>query len=248
LKRQLIITDVTRMQEGRVCIAGYDQNGRCVRPVLPPPGIYESNLYSKGQLIVFPFAVVMFDLQQQIVEPPHTEDWRYDPTSVSFVRKLDEKQRRETLEKTLFPDLAAIFEVPILSGPGHFVMAGQGPRSLGTIQPKQILEALYRHIESKWDYRLHFVDGNDKTYRLGVTDLSWRYYNDFQFNGGHSADEISATLTRKLRSNQVYLRVGLARHWEKYPDRCYLQLTGIYTFPDYLEGKTFADLSPNSFQ
>ncbi len=121
------------MQEGRVCIAGYDQNGHCVRPVLPPPGIHESKLYSKGQLIVFPFAVVTFDLQQQIVEPPHTEDWRYDPISVSYVRKLDEKQKRETLEKSLFLDVAAIFVVPILSELGHYVTAGQGPRSLGTV-------------------------------------------------------------------------------------------------------------------
>jgi hypothetical protein len=26
MKTQLVITDVTRMQEGRVCIAGYDKN------------------------------------------------------------------------------------------------------------------------------------------------------------------------------------------------------------------------------
>ena len=140
VKKQIIITDVTRMQEGRVCIAGYDQDGRCVRPVLPPPGIHESSLYSQGRLIVFPFAVVEFDLQQPISEPPHTEDWRYNPTSVAFIRKLDEKQKRETLEKSLFRDLAVIFQVPILSDVGHYVMAGQGPRSLGTVRPRRILK------------------------------------------------------------------------------------------------------------
>ena len=140
VKKQIIITDVTRMQEGRVCIAGYDQDGRCVRPVLPPPGIHESSLYSQGRLIVFPFAVVEFDLQQPISEPPHTEDWRYNPTSVAFIRKLDEKQKRETLEKSLFRDLAVIFQVPILSDVGHDVMAGQGPRSLGTVRPRRILK------------------------------------------------------------------------------------------------------------
>ncbi len=246
MKKQLIITDVTRMQEGRVCIAGYDQDGHCVRPVLPPPGIHESSLYAQGHPIVFPFAVVAYDLQQRVSEPPHTEDWRYDPTSVSFVRRLDETQKRETLEKSLFRDLAAIFEVPILSDVGQYVMMGQGPRSLGTIRPRRILKASYGQLEGKWRYRLGFIDASDVTHWLTVTDLSWRYYIDFQFKAGHSAEEISATLTQKLRSSQVYLRVGLARGWEKYPDRCFVQLTGVYTFPDYLEGKTFADLAPGS--
>jgi hypothetical protein len=30
-------------------------------------------------------------------------------------------------------------------------------------------------------------------------------------------------------------------HWQKFPERCYLQITGIYTFPDYLKGRTFID-------
>ncbi|MCS6910134.1 MAG: hypothetical protein NZM11_06140 [Anaerolineales bacterium] len=29
---------------------------------------------------------------------------------------------------------------------------------------------------------------------------------------------------------------------EKFPGRCFLQITAIHTFPDYLQGKTFADL------
>jgi hypothetical protein len=28
----------------------------------------------------------------------------------------------------------------------------------------------------------------------------------------------------------------------KYPDRCYLQVTGIYSFPDHLSGRIWADL------
>ena len=36
----------------------------------------------------------------------------------------------------------------------------------------------------------------------------------------------------------------LARGWQKFPERCYLQITGVYTFPDYLEGKIFTDFAP----
>jgi len=36
----------------------------------------------------------------------------------------------------------------------------------------------------------------------------------------------------------------LARGWERYPDRCYVQITGVYSFPDYLSGRCFADFAP----
>jgi hypothetical protein len=39
----------------------------------------------------------------------------------------------------------------------------------------------------------------------------------------------------------VALRIGLARGWERHPDRCYLQITGVYTDPDYLSGHCYAD-------
>ena len=40
MKKPIVITEVTRMQNEHVCIAGYDRHGQCLRPVLPPPGIH----------------------------------------------------------------------------------------------------------------------------------------------------------------------------------------------------------------
>ena len=62
MKKLLAITDLTRMQQGRVCVAGYDSEGNCIRPVRPPPGISEKSLLEGGKATVFPFAVVEFDL------------------------------------------------------------------------------------------------------------------------------------------------------------------------------------------
>ncbi len=56
MKMPLAITDLTRMQRGCVCIAGYDKDGHCHRPTLPRPGIKEASLYAKGQPIVFPLS------------------------------------------------------------------------------------------------------------------------------------------------------------------------------------------------
>ena len=245
MKTSLVITDVTRMQEGRVCIAGYTRQGKCIRPVMPPPGIHERTLYSQGRVMVFPFAVVEYDLLQQVPQPPHTEDCRYDPTSVRFVERLDEKRKRVVLDKTLFPDVKTIFEAPVYSDYGYYIMEGQGPRSLGTVRPQQVTHTIHElSPEEKWSYRLVFVDGAGSTYRLTVTDLAWRYYHDHQRQIGQEPKEISSGLTSMLKSSQVYLRIGLARGWEKFPDRCFIQITGVYTFPDYLNGRTFADLAP----
>lgn len=246
MKRALAITDLTRMQEGRVCVAGCDEDGRCIRPVLPPPGIHESSLYSRGQPIVFPFAVVEYNLRRAVPHPPHMEDWRYAARSVRFIRRLDEDRRREVLAHSLCDDVSAVFDVPILHRPGHYVRAGAGSRSMGTIRPQRVNWTTYEQAaEGKWKYRLRFTDGGGASWQLTVTDLTWRYYLDHQRTRmGFAPARIGADMTRALTKRECYLRLGLARGWEKFPDRCYIQVTGVYTFPDYLDGRTFADFAP----
>ena len=81
MKKKIVITDLTRMHRGKVCFAGYDSDHNCIRPVLPPPGIPEASLYSQNKPIIFPFAIVEFDFTVPDPQPPHTEDYRYDPDS-----------------------------------------------------------------------------------------------------------------------------------------------------------------------
>jgi hypothetical protein len=241
---QLVITDLTRMQQGRVCIAGYDQHRRAVRPVLPPPGIPESALYADGQPIIFPFALVEFDLQLPDPQPPHTEDVRYAPDSTRLVRKIN--SREKILSWSLFPSVSAVFGQPVLTGPGYYVLDCEGERSLGTIQPEKIKEVTYAPGEETdaWDYRILFDDSLGYTYRLKITDLSWQYFCHSQRSETHDPARIATELTQTLRQRQVYLRIGLSRGWKKFPERCFLQVNAIYTFPDYLEGRTFADFAP----
>lgn len=245
MKTQLVITDLTRMQEGRVCVAGYDRSLTCIRPVLPPPGIHETTLCSKGCAAVFPFAVVEYDLLQPTPKPPHTEDHRYDPSSVRFVYQVDQDRRHRILERTLSVGVNDIFEVPVYSDEGYYTRDGEGPRSLGTICPKWIRGVQYElSPEGKWKYRLSFSDIKGTEFRLTVTDLAWRYFCDWKRDHGTSPQAVVRNLIGTLRSSEVYLRIGLARGWDKFPDRCYLQITGVYTFPDYLDGRTFVDFAP----
>ncbi len=92
MRTQLVITDLTRMSAGAVCIAGYDKNRRCVRPILRP-NILEKSLLAEGKPVVFPFAVVELDLLAPRPEPPHTEDFLYDPGCVTYVRAVKDREK-----------------------------------------------------------------------------------------------------------------------------------------------------------
>jgi len=243
VKQELVITDVTRMQAGRVCIAGYDRKRNCVRPVLPPPGIHETLLSADGKPRIFPFAVVEFDLQEHIPKPPHVEDWRFDPAAVRFVKRLGDAEKKITLERLCFADVQSIYETHIFTGNGSYLLEGEGRRSLGTIQPTRISQVNYEKQNDAWKYRLQFEDRRGKTYHLTITDLAWRYFCDARRNAGETPEQISATLCAELRARPTFLRIGLARGWDKYPGRCYLQITGVYTVPDFLNGRTFADFA-----
>lgn len=243
----LAITDVTRMREGRVCIAGYDAKGACIRPVLPHPGLHERSLYSGSRPVVFPFAVISLNLLEPLPQPPHTEDHNFEPKSIRLIDQLDDKYKRAELTRTLFPTVKDIFEVPILTEPGRYILDGHGPRSLGTVRARFVRGTIHEQTpEGKWKYRIGFVDNGETTFWLSVTDLAWRYFIDHQRKAGRSPEQISKGLASRLKSSEVYLRVGLSRGWDWYPGWCFLQITGVYTFPDYLNGKTFADLAPES--
>lgn len=243
MKTKLVVTDLTRMYGGRVCIAGYDEDRHCIRPVLPPPGIDEGILTRAGEPVIFPFALIEMDLLQPDPQPPHTEDTRFEPGSIRFVRRIQD--RHSVLEWSLFDQVSAIFEQPIHDDLGFYVMDGQGPRSVGTVQPREIIQILYSAgPEGTWDYRLMFYDGQGTYYRLKVTDLTWHYYCDHLRGPDNEPAQIADRLTKEMKSRQVYLRIGLSRGWKKFPTRCYLQINAIHTFPDYLEGRTFADFRP----
>ena len=245
MRRQLVITDLTRMQHGRVCLAGYDANGQCIRPGLPPPGISEQGLIVDGQPVAYPFAIVGLDLLCPRPQPPHTEDWDFDPASIKFIRRVKDENRARVFDGSLFDSVSAIFEQPIHDDLGHYVQQGCGPRSIGTIRPRSILRVIYeKGPAGVWDYRLVLVDGDDAMYRLKIVDLTWHYYCDSLRGASRDPAQIAAGLTATRKSSAVYIRIGLSRGWAQFPDRCYLQITGLHTTPDYLGGQTFADFAP----
>lgn len=238
----IVITDLTRMQGDHICVAGYMRNGTCVRPRFAHAPLTESWVWLKNQVVIRPFAEVELELHEPTPHPPHSEDYIVNPAYYRLCRHLKENDRLALLRKVEDADVASIFGAKIQVNDGWFVMSGQGTRSLGTVKASVEKVSYALRQNSRWDYRIAFKDGSGGLYRLAVTDLAFRCFIEYERQKlGKTPDSISAEMLGILRERDVYLRIGLARGWEKYPDRCHLQITGVHTFPDYLGGKCFAD-------
>jgi len=239
----LTVTDLTRMQGQRVCVAGYTDADVCVRLDFPTGRLTESWLRIDAQQVIRPFSVVELDLLWPKPKPPHTEDWVVDPERRALRRLLPTAEREALLKRLADDSVESIFGAGIHTGPGWYVQTGEGQRSLGTIAPSLVREVtFFPNYSGTWDYRLAFDDQAGRSYCLMVTDLAFRYYLDCRRTRERLPHAAAAhQLTEALQKARVYLRIGLARGWVKYPGRCYLQITGVYSFPDYLGGRCFAD-------
>ena len=238
----LVITDVTRMKTPRVCIAGVTEDGQTIRPIFPYGNIEEDWLYENGQVVVRPFARISLNLMAPRSNPPHCEDWVIQPESRKFLGLLNEEEGKAFLSRIADPSVDKMFGADLQSRPGHYIRENEGCRSLGTVHAKIITRVMLRENNGKLDYRIEFVDDNDCIYSLSVTDLSFRYYVFYKHCESIALQRIANYLVQQFHQGDVYLRIGLARPtWKEHPHCCFLQVNGIYTFPDYLNGTCFAD-------
>lgn len=244
------ITDLTRMSGTRVCVAGYRPDQTCVRPVFQDGPVLENWVYLDGSVRCRPFAQVSLNLlrQPRDLQAPHLEDW-YVSRTYSFVRNLTRAESRSFLLSILDPSVRSIFGTELqrrydsdLSA--RFVAPGTGNRSLGTIRTRAIVGVIYETKEGgKIDYRLTFRDADFAMYRAPVTDLAFRNYLDHLCRVRGSQEAARLEMQQTLRGREVFLRLGLARAWN---GGCYLQINGVHTFPDYLDGRCFADFVDKS--
>lgn len=237
-RRQMVVTDITRMEGARVCVGGYLEDGAVVRPVAGRAGPDERWLRSARGGPIAPFSVVDVRIGRapKRLTAPHTEDRAIPADGHRVVRVLSGEERRALLDRSLSPAVRAIFGAEVHADAngqwGRYVRAGGGQRSLGTIQAVRVRALRYQHYpeRGRWDYRLRFVDTSGEEFQLAVVDLDFRRRLDALRDGGISPDRVATTTLTALQAQTVYLRIGLARGWEKHPDRCYLQITGVYGF------------------
>jgi hypothetical protein len=234
----MVVLDVTRMEGDRVCVGGYLEDGTAMWPVAGRAGPNQQWLAPTRDGRVAPFAVLELkvDRAPHGLRAPHTEDRTVPMHGHRVLGMLPAAERIAWLEATASPAVRAIFGADVHADEerpwGRYVHAGDGARSLGTIRAREILAVQYQFYpeRGRWDYRLRFRDAKQEEFQLAVVDLAFRGRLDELTAAGLSAREAAARTLAALRRQKVYLRIGLARGWERHPDRCYLQITGVYGF------------------
>ncbi|VUT28177.1 MAG: putative ATP-dependent RNA helicase [Candidatus Syntrophoarchaeum sp. GoM_oil] len=234
MRKKIVITDLSRMHGGRVCIFGIDEEKRPIRPVVPDSGVRESYLFDEDcKQIIKPFAEIEFNFICSISKPPHTEDLEINTSyKPRLIRNLQEDERKAFLEEILDESVKEIFGAVIHDN--RYINQGIGKRSLGTVRVANVLDVNYSmKTKGKYRYRITFLDMGGEVYGLPVTDCAFRDYCDVQrIQIGKNIGSISRELPHRLNQSDLFLRIGLTRlfegvHW--------LQISGLYAFPDYKE-------------
>ena len=246
---EVVITDLTRMHGTRICIAGYtlldDKPVDCIRPELNYDALVESWLYSADG-VVRPFSVVNFSLVRPRPAPPHVEDWIVN-RRYSLVTDFAPELVEPVMSATCSASIRELYDGLAEFDHSWYVPANSDSRSLGTVRALRIVGLTYRWREerARWDYRIEFDDESREWFRLPVTDLALRYLLDHRrVVDALSPDRAASDVGRTLSDGRhVYLRVGLTRPFGDLSP-CYVQVTGVHTIPDYLDGKCHADLAP----
>jgi len=245
MRKTIVITDLTQMPTADgVCIAGIDQHNKCIRPVLPT-GVRRRHLYIGDKLAIRPRAKVTFDLHKVPIKLPHIENLGFDPDSIEYLGLCADSEWERVLQASSFSTVEDIYD-------GHlkehrWVEPDTNVRSLGTVSGVQIEGIEFEPLKIPGHYkpRLTFRDMTDWPFPLPVSDLSFRNFANYEIK------RLGSTLTASKRmlvilqgADRLYLRIGLPGPWLN-PNTgkvgSWMQVTGIYSFPDYLGGKSFAD-------
>ena len=243
MKRTLVITDLTQMPSGNeVCVVGIDEAGNCIRPCCDG-GFLKDYLYdADGRLVIRHQAKVEFDLHPIICQAPHIEDMGFDPDSIRGKGLCNDKEWESVLQRSSHTSVDSIYEGYLQYN--SWVIPGANTKSIATLSGATIIDI--ELTEQSIKPRITFKDSTGCRFNRPASDLTlWdRCYKEVK-SKNRTRLEVSRELLNLLQgADCLYLRLGLARPWpqsELSEKRCYLQITGVYTFPDYLGGKSFAD-------
>ncbi len=224
----IIITDLTRFANPDIlCTAGVNpETNECVRP-LPYLATSECR-----RLNILPGATIRGNFVSERRANPHSEDRKHG--KLSFLGPCGSEKFRSILEATTCPSVEAGFDIPLEEGQKH-VPNDTPPRiSIITlsIDPTELNIVSDSYTPGK--IKVIFTDRAGKSFRyLPITDLG--FYNYAQ---KHVRNNDIEGLNGFIHSQEkIFIRLGLSRSY-KDPNGRYgfwLQVNGIYTFPEYLE-------------
>jgi len=225
--REIIVTDLTRLKKDKVCLAGIDPiNAELIRPT---PYLDQQECITRR---ILPGSKIRAEFVKIAdAKPPHVEDYQWKNWNV--VGSATSAEFHDLLAAISSPSICEGFGIeindkciPVDSAPGHSI------------------------ITVKTMVKLHSGYGNDLSkIKATITDaagLALRYLtvNDFRFYQFAQEKQSRADLAHLNKfinsQSEIFIRLGLTRFYNTDGRSGYwLQINGIYTFPDFFESDAF---------
>lgn len=218
-KQAIIVTDVTRMEAGRVCIACL-RGRQQIRLSAPQPT--REWLDSIGGLNPGDTVSLKWRSVRRF-RPPHSEDGDWTPSSLDKTGALPHEQFYDVLARHARSSVHSAFGKPAFSarrGNPAF-SADRGQRSLATMRASSI--RIYRH-ENR--IRADFQDERDHWSKVPVEDLRlWRHLDECP----DCATTFEIRLASDMSGDEGLLRIGLGRPFQPNGRElgCFLQVNHI---------------------
>jgi len=205
---ELAVCHLTRMAEGRICAAGVDlATGRQVRPVVAEGGI-DGRWLSRGGGPFELARVLRIRSPSHAPQPPHTEDYVFDPEAVQLVRVMQAGEFWELLERLSVSSFRQIFGTALRRAGSSSCGTGphRGVASLGIFRPCREMRLSCHTRFERPQVRMPLAD-EEFTADLPVNDI--RLYQEDRVTP--NAALVSRLAGRLRPAEDVLLSLGLTR-------------------------------------
>ncbi|MFZ1765178.1 MAG: hypothetical protein WAT68_00700 [Candidatus Nitrotoga sp.] len=226
---RIIVTDLTRFNNKLLCLAGLSEDGECIRPQLPSNPYYLSFEFCKESNILPGTILNGVFTKPQKIDAPHIEDSYF--SSLKTVGSVSSTEFQAILDRSSFISIKAGFE--LTSNPIKNFLPLPPCKSIITLklQPKDLHIAHDQYDINKIKAHLTDADGLTLSF-IPIKDLG------FCDNVGQEATrkKTAQEMTEYLHTqDMLYVRLGVGRKFKSKDGRdgFWMQVNGIYSFPNY---------------
>lgn len=224
-RKNIIITGITRMNQGNICVSGIDpQTWRFVRPLFSS-GLGRDFTMEGTTQVINHFNLVEIEFKKYRPENIyHTEDWIINENfAPRFIRHLSNEEIITVLNRMSVTNL-------------NLAMTPQD-QSLFIVKAQRITEIWDEISFGKFKVRINFIDNaGNAHYSIPVTDLLTLAFVKYQKNIGNN--NYSVELMNAFNNNPYrFVRIGLTRLFR---GEYWKQVTALITIPDLFNGRSFS--------
>ncbi|MBV5299385.1 MAG: hypothetical protein JZU64_14950 [Rhodoferax sp.] len=224
-RKQIIITGITQMNHGNICVSGVDlKTWRFVRPLFRAGLQRDFTLDGETQVISH-FNLVEIEFKHYRPEQiHHTEDWIINENfAPKFIKHLSNQEIINVLNKMAISDLNQAIQPQ--------------DKSLFIVKAQRILQIWDEISFGQFKVRITFIDHSGHLHSgIPVKDLLTLCFIKYQKSVNNN--NYSNELIRVFNANaNRYIRIGLTRQFH---GQYWKQVTALITVPDLFNGNSFS--------